>query len=231
MSRLASFKGPSTPTSSPVRQAQPTTPASPSRLSESTYHRKVRTLLQELRGVADTWDDLVLHDGLKSAKSLVDARTDLDNDLAVVPTGKQPTYHIVQPKLDIMERRIAELDTVIVKLRKQFQKMASIVDNMEALLYDAHKVKGWNFVQEPLWVTWSLEKFVSSIPGILIPYRRSLEMHSELVEELRSHNITFEASRQAIAQWVAQPHLEEGSWDVQWEDLCAAEIDRWDGLK
>ena len=37
--------------------------------------------------------------------------------------------------------------------------MNAIVDNLEALLADAHKTKGWQWVQEPLWTTWSLEKF------------------------------------------------------------------------
>ncbi|GBE82368.1 hypothetical protein SCP_0407520 [Sparassis crispa] len=227
MSRLASFKGPSTPTSSPVQARQPVTPISPSRLSESTYHRKLRSLLQELRAVTETWDDIVLVDGLKAAKTLVDARTELDNDLAVLPAGTRPAYRIVQPKLELMEGRIADLDAVIVKLKKQFAKMNNLVDSIEAILFEAHKVKGWEWVQDPLWVTWSLEKFVSSVPEILIPYHRSLEMHIELVDTLRSHDVTFEASRYAIAQWVVQPHLEEGSWDAQWEDLCAAEIDRW----
>ncbi|KAL6309024.1 hypothetical protein BKA93DRAFT_724153 [Sparassis latifolia] len=227
MSRLASFKGPSTPTSSPVQARQPVTPISPSRLSESTYHRKLRSLLQELRAVTETWDDIVLVDGLKAAKTLVDARTELDNDLAALPAGTRPAYRIVQPRLELMEGRIADLDAVIVKLKKQFAKMNNLVDSIEAILFEAHKVKGWEWVQDPLWVTWSLEKFVSSVPEILIPYHRSLEMHIELVDTLRSHDVTFEASRYAIAQWVAQPHLEEGSWDAQWEDLCAAEIDRW----
>lgn len=78
MSRLASFRGPSTPSSSPVQHKQQNSPASPSRLAESTYHRKIRTLLQELRTITETWDDLVLLDGLKAAKSLVDTRTDLE---------------------------------------------------------------------------------------------------------------------------------------------------------
>jgi hypothetical protein len=31
---------------------------------------------------------------------------------------------------------------------------------MESLLFEAHKTKGWKWVQEePLWVTWPLEKF------------------------------------------------------------------------
>lgn len=78
MSRLASFRGPSTPTSSPVQPKQHNSPASPSRLAESTFHRKTRTLLQELRSITETWDDLVLIDGLKAARNLVDARTDLE---------------------------------------------------------------------------------------------------------------------------------------------------------
>ena len=56
-------------------------------------------------------------------------------------------------------------------------------------------------------------------------------MHIELVDLLRSHTVSFETSRDALAKWVTQPHLEEGSWDAQWEDLCEAEIDRWDGTK
>lgn len=134
--------------------------------------------------------------------------------------------------------------------------MNAIVDNLEALLADAHKTKGWQWVQEPLWTTWSLEKFgkieaffillyryvlgtdagtffspVTSVPDILIPYHRSLIMHTELVDTLRSHQVTFDVSRQAVAQWAAQPYLEEGVWESQWEDLCAVEIERWNSRK
>lgn len=77
--RLASFKGPSSPAPSPAKAKQSvSTPASPLRSTESTYHRKLRTLLQELRNVTENWDDIVLVDGLKAARSLVDTRTDLE---------------------------------------------------------------------------------------------------------------------------------------------------------
>ncbi|KAI0703602.1 hypothetical protein BC835DRAFT_971718 [Cytidiella melzeri] len=232
--RLASLKGPSTPAPSTVKAKQlqlPSAPSSPSRSTESTYHRKLRTSLQELRTVTDNWDDIVLIDGLKAAKSLVDARTDLDNDLSAVTMGTQPKYRLLQPKITLMETRIAQLDTVIQKLKRQFNRMDMIVENVEALFFDASKTKGWQFVQEPLWATWSLEKFATSLPMILIPYHRSLEMHKDIVDTLRSHSVSFEASREAIANWVAQPDLEEGSWDAQWEDLCDAEIERWISAK
>jgi hypothetical protein len=38
--------------------------------------------------------------------------------------------------------------------------MNVVIENMEAVLFEAHKVKGWKWAtEEPLWVTWPLEKF------------------------------------------------------------------------
>ncbi|KAF9001927.1 hypothetical protein BDQ17DRAFT_1243811 [Cyathus striatus] len=227
MSRLASFRGPSTPSSSPV-QHKPQTPASPSRQTESTFHRKIRTCLQELRFICETWDDLILMDGLKSAKSLVDARTDLDNALALIP-DRVPRTHLVGPKIAIMEKRIVELNTVIYKLERQFRKMNSVIDNMESILSEAEKAKGWKWVaDEPLWVTWSLDKFVTRIPDVILPYHRSLAFCKDLTNKLCKHSLPFDDSRMIISQWMGQPWLEDAGWDAQWEELCAAEVERWD---
>ncbi|KAJ7273258.1 hypothetical protein C8J57DRAFT_1506791 [Mycena rebaudengoi] len=107
-SRLSSFRGPSTPSPSPVlakgqhQQQQHQSPGgspSSSRLLESTYHRKLRTALQELRGMTETWDDLVLLDGLKAARSLVDAPTRSHWSR----TGSRPRTRIVGPKLALIE--------------------------------------------------------------------------------------------------------------------------------
>lgn len=68
---------------------------------------------------------------------------------------------------------------------------------------------------------------VTAIPRIARAYHRSYRMHSEIVETLRPHSASFETSRQVINRWVAQPHLEETSWDAEWEDLCQVEVDRW----
>jgi len=179
--------------------------------------------------VARTWDELVLVDGAKAAKSLVDTRTELDNALALLPSGTQPTSRIVGPKLDAMEMRIAQLQTVLSKLEKQFTKMTSLVDSAELILTEASKAKGWQWVhREPMWCTWSLEKFVTSLPVLLPPYHRSLHLHKDLFEELRDYDSPFEASRAALSQWVAQPWLVEDGWAPAWEDLCAVEVDRWE---
>jgi hypothetical protein len=88
-----------------------------------------------------------------------------------------------------MEKRIAELDAVTSKLvsllfylfwltrltfagwkRKQFRRMNAVIDGMEALLIEAHKAKGWHWVSdEPLWVTWSLEKFGTRFKNDILP--------------------------------------------------------------
>ncbi|KAI6036978.1 hypothetical protein BKA83DRAFT_4170346 [Pisolithus microcarpus] len=228
--RLASFHGPSTPTSSPVSQPRhPGIPASPSRTSETTIHRKARTLLQELRSLSHAWDDLVLVDGLKAAHTLVDTRTELDNALALLAPGSLPRSPIVGPKLAIMEKCIAQLDTVLTKLQKNLRRMGTVVDNLEALYHEAQKTKGPKWCkEEPLWLSWSLEKFVLSMGGITTPYHRSLVLLEDHVKQLRSHSLSFETSRIIINQWVEQPYLEENGWDTQWEDLCVVEVEKWD---
>ena len=99
------------------------------------------------------------------------------NALKSIPDA-QPRTRLVGPKLATMDKCIATLDVVLDKLvgrlflfppprgltkytqRKQFQKMNNAIDNMEQVLYEAHKVKGWQWVHEhPLWLTWSLETF------------------------------------------------------------------------
>ena len=75
------------------------------------------------------------------------------------------------------------------------------------------------------------EKQVSSIPEILIPYHRSLNDHTELVNVLRRHSVSFEDSRDAIAKWAEQHWLEEEGWNAKWEDLCTVEVERWNGSK
>jgi hypothetical protein len=72
---------------------------------------------------------------------------------------------------------------------------------------------------------------VITVPSILVFYHRSLQMHSRIVVTLRSHSVSFEVSREAISEWATQPHLQEGGWEAQWEDLCEVEIERWNDTK
>lgn len=52
--------------------------------------------------------------------------------------------------------------------------MNTIIDSLESVLFEAHKIKGWQFVQDPLWLSWSLERFGT---GVLILACRGLPDH------------------------------------------------------
>jgi hypothetical protein len=68
---------------------------------------------------------------------------------------------------------------------------------------------------------------VTRIAELLPPYNRSLNIHIELVDVLRSHSVTFEESRDAINKWVEQNELEDTSWKAVWEDICEVEVELW----
>jgi hypothetical protein len=260
------------------------TPASPSsRASDASIHRKFRTLLHELRSIANTWDDIVLVDGLKAARTLVDSRTELE----CVPNLSHPLSGSViiigglqQCTCHGSSRRAARISHGCSKARrdgqmyrstrfgsreackmasvpclslimsilqmKLLQRMSSVLDNMDALMFEAEKLKGFQWChEEPLWTSWPIEKFgmqtshpspsladrgyaVLSLSGLTTPYHRSLALHKELVDTLRSHTVSFEESRSAISQWVEQPYLRDEGWHEKWEDLCEVEVEKWD---
>lgn len=158
----------------------------------------------------------------------MDCRTELDNDLGRVPQGSLPRSVVVSPRLEAAEKHIADLDTLLVKLNKTFRRLNTILESLEALLSDASKTKGWKWcVEEPLWTTWPLEKFVTSLPTLLPPYHRSLHAYVDLVETLRSHDLVFEDAKEALTAWAAQSDLKGVSWEECWEDLCKVEVERW----
>jgi len=127
-----------------------------------------------------------------------------------------------------MEKCIESISTVILKLKRQFSKMNTIVDNLEEVFFEACKMKGFTWAhEEPLWCTWPLEKFVDEIPALLLPYSRTLQHQIEVADDLRSHALGFEESRKLVVTWTSQSYLEADDWTNEWEDLCEAEIDRW----
>ncbi|KAF8516913.1 hypothetical protein BU17DRAFT_50379 [Hysterangium stoloniferum] len=227
MSRLASFKGPSSPSQLPVRPHHNVAPPSPSRMSETTHHRKVRTLLRELHTTAQNWDDLVLIDGLRAVQSLIDTRTELDNQLTVLPSQCLPPVGSVAPRINLMEKRLVDLESMLGKLQRLFDRMVTIIDSLDAVLYEACKTKGCKWVQEePLWNTWTLEKFVTTAPTLLPGNHRCLEELKVLVATLRTHDTSFDASQNIIAKWITQSCVNQ-EWS-DWEDLCGVEVERWE---
>ena len=65
------------------------------------------------------------------------------------------------------------------------------------------------------------------MPALLVPYHRSLNAQIFIADSLRSHSLPFEEARLLVTQWAAQAELTSNEWVATWEDLCAAEIEKW----
>jgi len=130
-----------------------------------------------------------------------------------------------------MEEKLRDLDDILLKLDKCFKKLSNLCDHIEELAIEASRTRGAQWIHEPLWFTWSFDKFAVSIPLLLIPYHRALHKHKELVEALRPHSTPFEKARTWISLWAAQEELKDDGWTDYWEDICKAEVRGWpDGM-
>lgn len=175
----------------------------------------------DFRLAVTTWHELVSVDGLKAAKTLIDTRTDLDNTLTTYGLPMKP---LVAEKLEIMDSKIRDLDVVLSKLGNQLHKMSTGLDNMELLINEAHRTKGWNWVaSEPLWCTWPMDKFYRALLELIPTFIHSLGERREITDILRPHNISFERSREALQSWST---LGMERWD-ELDDLFSVEIDGW----
>ncbi|KAH9934834.1 uncharacterized protein B0H18DRAFT_1181536 [Fomitopsis serialis] len=179
----------------------------------------------------------VIFDGLKAAKSLVDARTDLDNPrderAAHLPATFRDKFAMMEQDIMILACRREAREHDAPKTKKQFQRMNTIL-KLEAVLFEATKQKDGSCPRAPMGVLvmdkFGMTTFISThsdLTGnrsdndisILIPYHRSLLMHEELTSicEAMKH---LRGSRRALAEWAAQPYLEDHSWEQNGR-ICA----------
>lgn len=78
MSRLASLKGPSSPSPTPIKA--PLSPKSTGPSYDPTpFHRKIRLILIEFEKALRDWEQVVLVDGIKAGKGCVDSKTELES--------------------------------------------------------------------------------------------------------------------------------------------------------
>lgn len=76
-SRLASLSTPQRSRSSPSPSPSPA-PASPLKPLETTHHRMLKLVIGEVRNVINTWDEIILHDGMRAGKGCIDEGTEME---------------------------------------------------------------------------------------------------------------------------------------------------------
>lgn len=125
MSRLASLRGPSAP-SSPSSRSQPLaaqasalphtslassfsstphsppakTPLQPASVDPSPQHRKMRAVLVEVERTLRDWEAVVRSDGGKAGKGLIDARTELECVSSLPPSSSFLLLVCLRPEPD-----------------------------------------------------------------------------------------------------------------------------------
>lgn len=92
----------------------------------------------------------------------------------------RPMKPLVAEKLHIMDAKVQELDTILSKLVRslvyalhllkdikssQLNKTNVVVENVEVLINEAHRSKGWTWIKTvPLWSTWPMEHLCKLLP-------------------------------------------------------------------
>ncbi|KAK4687487.1 hypothetical protein P7C73_g2622, partial [Tremellales sp. Uapishka_1] len=219
MSRLASL--------TPQRARTPRSSLSPSpgppEAIETTHHRMLRLVILEVKNTIKTWDELVLIDGFKAGKGCVDESTEMDNLLQSPDVEERPALstHFVA----LQEYREA-LEAVLGKLEKALVKLAMLVDQAEKIFFEACKLQSMDFaLSEPFWSTWTLERFVDSLPPLLSLHNQHYAHLVVLSQSLLSPSTGFDTAKMVLEQW---RDLSVGGQRFlgvrEWEDLVGLEL-------
>ncbi|SPO23799.1 uncharacterized protein UTRI_03672_B [Ustilago trichophora] len=222
--------------------------------------------LKWAKEAVEGWEDVQAANklGQRSAESIPKAKDSTsaisskaqDKRRAMALDPKQAHDPVLGPG-GLRESRIADaisrieaahdgLAVVIDRLSKALNKLTTASDSLRSMLEEASQRKGLEFAfQEPLWVTWSLDRFVERTSDLTTQYRISTQHlqlllpilvqsgeppasasspSSEGAEERRSKE-----RRGAYEAWISLPYLEtRGSQSlVGLEALCEVEVGRW----
>lgn len=146
-----------------------------------------------------TWDEVVLVDGLKAGKGCIDEATEMDNIIQMEETEARPSVLKHYTKL---QQNRAALDGVLVKLDKLLLKLNMLIDQAEKIYFEAFTKLGWEFVaEEPLWLTWTLQYFINSLPRLFTVHNQHLATLTGLAEELKSSETSFDDARLTLEAW------------------------------
>lgn len=146
------------------------------RQEETTFHRKLKSILWDHGSACEKWEDVVSLQGAKSIASIATLSATLDTLLAR-RSRKGGIDDIVGLYLDKDEaeaRRLDEMSTILKglemqrvelqevmsKVTKVASKLEGLSDAAEGLLVEATRVKGSEFsFEKEMWVTWSMDRF------------------------------------------------------------------------
>lgn len=162
------------------------TPAS----AETSYHKRLRSLLVEHRRLRAEWNQLVMRGLVGRVRASIELWVEIELTLAslrkaVARTGSTAAWataggraasergrskesliragYLVEQGRKVAEQ-MAVIQDVVASLEKCLDGMRAVGANAEALTVEAARVRGIEFAfKTPLWVTWPLARFGQSI--------------------------------------------------------------------
>jgi hypothetical protein len=167
---------PSSHVTTPSKAARPIDAGVVPRQEETTFHRRLRTILWDYRSAFEKWEDIVSLQGAKSVASLARLSAALDDILAKRVERKEDAIHqiLYLEDAEIEARRLDEmaillkgleaeretLAEVMIKVDKATARLANLGEAAEALLVEATRSRGSDFTfEKEMWVTWSMNRF------------------------------------------------------------------------
>ncbi|WFD31500.1 hypothetical protein MSPP1_002537 [Malassezia sp. CBS 17886] len=189
------------------------------RTLESTFHRRLRTLLQDFVREATEWEEAHTLDGIRWA---TDAKTAWEQAAACLQAeravggapwdGAEMRRAALVPVLQQLEIVREELDAMVTLLRRYAAKMDSISDAARALLVEAASGgREAGVFQQPMWGTWTMEQFVRVVCRLAQQYSLSTAHLAALAAALCAPGASWEDAlpqkRHALEEFIRLPYL------------------------
>ncbi|WWC66591.1 uncharacterized protein I206_100494 [Kwoniella pini CBS 10737] len=222
MSRLDSL----TPSRSRSRASPSPSPAPSSPLrgsNETTHHRMLKLVLGEVRKIIRTWDEIIIIDGFKAAKGFIDEGTEMDNILAIDEKPERPE---ISNHLNTLFNHRQTLESTLKKLDNNLYKLSALAEQAEKIFFGAYSREGTEFVfVEPLWSTWTMERFVNSLSPLISFHTAHLASLTTLSKIILDTTTTFDDAKVALESW---RDIATGGerWEGvrEWEELVELEL-------
>lgn len=173
------------------------------RALETPAHRRLRELLADAVREATAWEEAHTLDGLEYA---TEAKSAWEQVGAAV--GRAPVELVAA--LQTIDGACARLDGVCARMARHAKKLCAASDAARALVVEVGARRADAAFREPMWATWTLERFAVALGSLALQYAVSGAHVARAVDVLAGRAggaPAPDAARAALAEYVALPHL------------------------
>ncbi|KDE08087.1 hypothetical protein MVLG_01786 [Microbotryum lychnidis-dioicae p1A1 Lamole] len=205
--------GPSS-SSTPIRRATHASSAvtTPTRgpvplSSETSYHKRTRTILLDHRRLRREWNELVLRGLVGRIRSAIELYSEVQSalkvfDAATIPAAAAEAFSstsspappatrtsiirtsYIMSQSHKLSENISLINDVLEALTQAANALQVQDDRLQSLLLEASATRGIPFAfKDPLWVTWPLAQFADGLTSLTESYTQSLTLVRSLVND------------------------------------------------